>query len=311
MQNNPLVSIVIPTYNAEAFLEETLASVLAQTYTNWECIIVNDGSTDNSLSIAKKWKEKDTRFHIINKENEGLSRARNTGIENAKANYIAFLDSDDIWMPQHLSVLLDLILQYQTDVVYSYGYQLIKEEYTKHPVMGNDAIAKANSGIEQGKNGIISFLYHNKIIPSFTLCKKQCLIDTQGFTYYKNAEDFHLWLKLLFNHCSFFFYKKATGYYRIIENSLSSKDRSSFKETLEIISLLKTHFVEFNLNYYDYFNLWARRYFLLKDDKKHFLEAIKYINSLEYKYFRILKIIGTFLPKKLLKLLVLSILKKK
>ena len=73
----PLISVIIPAYNAEQFLDETLESVLSQTYENWECIIVNDGSTDNTEEIAKKWCEKDSRFRLTNKENGGLSSARN------------------------------------------------------------------------------------------------------------------------------------------------------------------------------------------------------------------------------------------
>ena len=71
MKNVTLISVVIPAYNTESFLDETLESVLSQTYENWECIIVNDGSTDNTESIAKKWCEKDARFRYFYKENSG------------------------------------------------------------------------------------------------------------------------------------------------------------------------------------------------------------------------------------------------
>src|SRR5665213_1530574 len=90
------VSVIIPCYNQAHFLNEAVDSVLAQTYTNWECIIVNDGSTDNTESVALTCAEKDNRIKYIRKENVGLSSARNKGLDEATGDYIQFLDSDDM-----------------------------------------------------------------------------------------------------------------------------------------------------------------------------------------------------------------------
>ncbi|CAK7083273.1 MAG: putative glycosyltransferase EpsJ [Bacteroides rodentium] len=92
---SPLISVIIPCYNQGRFLSETLDSVLAQTYENWEAIIVNDGSTDNTQEIANRYCAKDQRFKYIYKSNAGLSAARNTGIINSNGIYILPLDSDD------------------------------------------------------------------------------------------------------------------------------------------------------------------------------------------------------------------------
>ena len=89
------VSIIIPCYNQAQYLDEALQSVMDQTYHNWECIIVNDGSTDNTEIVAGRWVNKDTRFKYIYKENGGLSSARNKGLDKATGYYIQFLDSDD------------------------------------------------------------------------------------------------------------------------------------------------------------------------------------------------------------------------
>ena len=91
----PLISVIVPCYNQAQYLDECLQSVLDQTYTDWECIIVNDGSPDHTEEIAKKWVEKDTRFIYLSKENGGLSSARNAGIEIAKGEWILPLDADD------------------------------------------------------------------------------------------------------------------------------------------------------------------------------------------------------------------------
>ena len=92
---NPKISIIVPCYNQAQFLDEALQSVLDQTYTNWECIIVNDGSPDHTEEVAQKWVTKDTRFVYLKKENGGLSSARNFGLDKANGDYIQFLDSDD------------------------------------------------------------------------------------------------------------------------------------------------------------------------------------------------------------------------
>lgn len=93
--NSPLVSVIIPIYNVEAFLSQCLDSVIAQTYTNLEIILVNDGSPDNSAAICKEYAEKDSRIVYIKQNNAGLSAARNHGMRLAKGDYILFLDSDD------------------------------------------------------------------------------------------------------------------------------------------------------------------------------------------------------------------------
>lgn len=93
--NQPLVSIIIPVYNSEKYLRQCLDSVIAQTYTNWECILVDDGSKDESGQICDEYAALDKRFRVIHKENGGVSSARNIGIDEAKGKWIYFSDSDD------------------------------------------------------------------------------------------------------------------------------------------------------------------------------------------------------------------------
>jgi glycosyltransferase involved in cell wall biosynthesis len=97
-----LVSVIVPVYNVEAYLADTIRSVLAQTYTNFEMIIVDDGSTDGSLDIARGFS--DPRIKIVRQTNRGLAGARNTGIRNAQGEYLAFLDADDLWLTQKLAL---------------------------------------------------------------------------------------------------------------------------------------------------------------------------------------------------------------
>lgn len=107
--NNSLVSIITPSYNQANFLSETLDSVLKQDYQNWECIIIDDGSTDNTKEIAQKYCSKDKRFKYIKQENQGPSVARNNGILNSSGKYILPLDSDDLISKDYLQEAVDIL----------------------------------------------------------------------------------------------------------------------------------------------------------------------------------------------------------
>lgn len=120
MENSlPFISIVVPCYNQGQYLSETLQSVLDQSYTSWECIVVDDGSTDDSALIAEKWIKLDSRFKYIHQENNGVSAARNTGIKEAKGEWILPLDGDDKIANNYLSLATDLIISDPTvNIIY-------------------------------------------------------------------------------------------------------------------------------------------------------------------------------------------------
>ena len=105
-QNRPLISVIVPVYNVEAYLRQCLDSIAAQTYTNFECVVIDDGATDSSGSICDEFQERDPRFRVIHKQNEGLGAARNDGLENSKGDYILFVDSDDYILPETLETAL-------------------------------------------------------------------------------------------------------------------------------------------------------------------------------------------------------------
>lgn len=101
-----MVSIILPVFNAERFLSQCLDSILRQTYQDWELIAVDDGSKDGSMEILKSYEKREHRIHIISKENEGVSIARNIALKHAHGDYIYFVDSDDIVMPEGLMILV-------------------------------------------------------------------------------------------------------------------------------------------------------------------------------------------------------------
>ena len=116
MQNNILVSVVVPVYNVEKYLSRCIDSISRQSYSNLQIILVDDGSKDNSSVICDEYSKKDTRISVIHKTNGGLSDARNVGIDNAKGDYICFIDSDDFVRETYVEDLLNAILKYNSDI---------------------------------------------------------------------------------------------------------------------------------------------------------------------------------------------------
>ena len=120
-QDAGLISIIVPVYNAGAYIRETISMVAAQTYGNWELLLVDDGSEDDSREkIRESMESGDARIRLIEKQqNEGAARARNTGIEASKGRYVAFLDADDLWMPDKLEKELAFMKEKQAAFVFT------------------------------------------------------------------------------------------------------------------------------------------------------------------------------------------------
>jgi glycosyltransferase involved in cell wall biosynthesis len=119
----PVFSVIIPLYNKEKYIKRAINSVLKQTYQNFEIIVINDGSTDNSLSVIKSIKDK--RVKIFNQKNLGVSNARNKGIKKAKGEYIAFLDADDKFLNNYLETIVQLILKYPNNSFFGTAFKKV------------------------------------------------------------------------------------------------------------------------------------------------------------------------------------------
>lgn len=112
-----MFSVILPVFNGEKFIDSAIACVLSQTVSDWELIVINDGSTDGTSDVLEKYRGSD-KIHIINQKNQGVSAARNVGIDCAKGSHIAFLDADDLWYENHLEVMQKLIRKYPTAGLY-------------------------------------------------------------------------------------------------------------------------------------------------------------------------------------------------
>ncbi len=120
----PLISAIIPAYNAETFIAKTLLSILSQTYQNIEILVVNDGSTDSTADIVKSFAQKDSRVILLNQSNAGVAAARNLAISKATGEYIAPIDADDIWYPQNLEKQLECLIKSEPSVGVVYSWSL-------------------------------------------------------------------------------------------------------------------------------------------------------------------------------------------
>lgn len=163
----PKVTIVVPCYNQGQYLDEALQSLLNQTFTDWECIIVNDGSTDTTEGVAMKWETKDPRFTYIYQENGGVSSARNLGIEKAKAEFILTLDADDKYEASFLEKAMTVLVDNpEIGIVSSWGRYFTNEKQLQiYKLMGKSTV---------------DFLFQNAAIGT-SLFRKVCWEQVGGY----------------------------------------------------------------------------------------------------------------------------------
>lgn len=158
-----MISIIIPVYNVEKYLERCLDSVLNQSYKNLEIILINDGSTDNSLNICLKYASKDARIRLINQNNSGISEVRNKGLQDAKGAYIAFVDSDDVIDKDMFKILYNNLLKYDADIS-SCKYETFHDtiKFNKEEI-NNKVFTKEESLKDIITDGVITNFLWNKL----------------------------------------------------------------------------------------------------------------------------------------------------
>ena len=184
-----MISVVIPLYNKEKSVRATLESVRAQSYKDWECIVVDDGSTDNSREVVEQFKIEDLRFKILSQENSGVSAARNAGIMAAKGEYVAFLDGDDIWDKDYLKAMVGLIEEYPGKSVYGLGCAKIKK--------GEQPVLKENyyRGEAKWDNPTMAFTGSSACV------NRKDAIEVGLFdTRMTHGEDIDMWWRLMLLH---------------------------------------------------------------------------------------------------------------
>ena len=210
-----LVSIIIPLYNCSDFLKQTIQSILFQTYQNWEVIMVDDCSSDNSVLIAQEFVEKDHRIKLIQlAENSGAAVARNTAIEAAKGRYIAFLDSDDAWLPNKLEKQIAFMQENNYPFTYA-AYDKVNE---------SDEVF--------GHVGVPDKVTYSDLLKSCSIGCLTAMYDTEFFgkvymPLIRKRQDLGLWLKLLKKTKYAYGLNETLGFYKVRKDSISANKKSA------------------------------------------------------------------------------------
>jgi glycosyltransferase involved in cell wall biosynthesis len=264
----PFISIIITTYNRAHFLPATITSILNQTYKNFELLIIDDGSTDNTSSIVNKFlfDKRVKYFHINN--SGGPSRPRNVGVNLCNYYLIAFCDDDDIWVKNKLRIQVDYLIKYNLDFVSS-NMILFKDEVSH--VIGRTKNKNVKS--------LGAFIYRNEINTSTVILKKsELIIFNENIEFLNCGEDYLLWLQLFSKKYKFGFINEPLVYYRISDSNISKKSWVSshivkiiihlkiFLENKLSIKLLPFILITLNKNIF-YFLL---KYFLVSVRKNPF-----------------------------------------
>ncbi len=185
----PKISVLLPVYNGEAFLAETLHSLINQTFENFEIIAVNDGSTDRSASILKKYQNFDSRIKIVNQENKGLVAALNNAVQVAQGEYLARIDADDIALPRRFEFQKKVLDNKHNCILVASNFDVINED---GEVIYNDSVPTKKSDIMR------AMLFRNPIAHGSIMMRRSAFIEAGGYNPDCGpTEDYELWSKMV------------------------------------------------------------------------------------------------------------------
>ena len=223
MDDDLKISVIIPVYNVEEYLQECINSIINQTYKNLEIIIVNDGSTDNSLNICNEYQKIDERIKVFTQKNGGLSAARNTGIINATGDYILFVDSDDWLELSAVEIMTNLLKEKMADIVITGFNNYSKKKKT--PKFYE----------ESEKYKVFASVLYNRGINHSACAKlyKKKLWDVFKFPEGKYYEDYYVIYDVIDRAESVWVYPIGTYNYRYRETSITKSDKNALKKGLD------------------------------------------------------------------------------
>lgn len=259
----PKVSVIVPCYNQAQYLDEALASVEQQTHANWECLIVNDGSPDNTEEVARKWTDKDPRFIYLYQENGGVSSARNLGIEKAASDFILTLDADDKYETSFLEKAISILLNNEEiGIVSSWGrYFAMDKQMQVYKSIGKTTV---------------DFLFHNAAIGT-SLFRKECWKQVGGYDENpaNGYEDWEFYLRVCALGWKVHIIEEVLFFYRQNIGSRSAGMSRKHNETQKYI-YLKNKAV-----YYEYYEVLIDQFLKASDLEKE--EINKFRNTIDYK----------------------------
>ena len=270
-----MISIVIPLYNKEKSIYATLQSVLAQTYTDYEVIIVDDGSTDKSLQVVEDFIQRNSEKFILNsirlihKENGGVCSARNRGIQEAKGEYVALLDGDDIWDKEYLAEQIKMIADFPEAAMWGINFA----ETNK-----GQLVRKLATGLPDGYRGYMENYFEMKERISDLYCSSSVVIQREVFDKVgmfderiKYAEDTDMWWRIIATNKVAFYDRYMVYYQYDAENRAMRRTRQLEYFLPYYVEKYQVPLFRSNKIFYCYVNCWAaqqiRSYFFSDNDK--------------------------------------------
>ena len=260
----PEVSIIVPCYNQAEFLDEALQSLYDQTYVHWECIIVDDGSPDNTAVIALEWEAKDPRFIYLYKDNGGVSSARNFGINHSNGKYIVTLDADDKYEATFLEKALNaLINNDKVGIVSSWGRYFTKDKQ----LLVFKSTAKS----------VTDFLFHNGVNMGSSLFRKECWEEAGGYDENprNGYEDWEFYLRVCSLGWKVHIIEEVLFFYRQHIASRSTGINKKHNEAKKYIYIKNKDI------YSSYYEELIDRFLIASDLEK--IEINKFRNTIDYK----------------------------
>ena len=213
----PFFSVLIPLYNKEKFIKNTLQSILNQTFSDFEIIIVNDGSTDESEQIVLQFE--DSRIRYYTQKNEGAASARNFGIDKANANYIAFIDADDLWYDNHLETLKSVIEEFPDAGIYASRYELVYKNKSTSVSVFNCLNAQYKGYV---KDYFYSTQNNSLSLTLVTVIPKEVFVEIGNFnSSISSGQDIDMWARIALKYPVVIGNKITASYLHYIDDSLS------------------------------------------------------------------------------------------
>jgi teichuronic acid biosynthesis glycosyltransferase TuaG len=233
----PFISVIIPTFNSAKYISETIRSVQAQDWHELEIIIMDDGSSDNTLSLVRNLAKEDSRIKVYQQENGKPAKARNNAVRKAKGDWIAFLDSDDIWLPGKLRLQYQKTIEANVDLSFTDGYICLNNDMSlRHHRFG------VTSTQYEGEKGMQAFQAQNRI-PTSSVFMKKSVFYQYGFMpeypeYPMYSEDYLFWVQLLDKGAKLLGINEALFLYRVHSESTIGEEIRLMPNLLNVLLLL-------------------------------------------------------------------------
>lgn len=291
-----LISIIVPIYNSENDLEQCIESIVNQTYDNLEIILVNDGSTDKSLEICRRWEKKDKRIIVIDKTNGGLASSRNAGLEKASGEYIGFVDHDDYIDSKMYEIMMNDMRNNNADIVMCSSYGLYENGDLERSYAGYDSFKATGKEVTKRMleyekifcSSVWSKLYKRKVIGDIRFVDEIVL----GEDYYFNGRLYPRINSFYYNKEPFYYYRKREGSmsrdvvndhffdkYKVVDKLVDYYEENGFGKREDFANIRLG--ISYEIVYRLYLNKAEKKY--KKKWKKIFKQASKEYNGDNYK----------------------------